>query len=115
MEDVMKNILSIIINSLALHTTAYIIFFDASGAAIFFIYSVMIPITASIFVTISKFGKKKILESTSMQSSIIYLFLFRRQFEKSHCSYYNDLNILKVLILEHSFFVCVRYFTEAIT
>ena len=51
----------------------------------------------------SKFGKKKILESTSMQSSIIYLFLFRRQFEKSHCSYYNDLNILKVLILEHFF------------
>ena len=45
----MKNILSIIINSLALHTTAYIIFFDTSGAAIFLIYSVMIPITASIF------------------------------------------------------------------
>ena len=113
----MKNILSIIINSLALHTTAYIIFFDASGAAIFFIYSVMIPITASILLLCnSKFGKKeKILESTSMQSSIIYLFLFRRQFEKSHCSYYNDLNILKVLILEHFLGGRVRYFTEAIT
>ena len=78
----------------------------------------MIPITASIFFNYFKIWKKKeILESTSMQSSISYLFLFRRQFEKSQCSYYNYLNILKVLILEHSFFVCVcvRYFTEAIT
>ena len=55
----MKNILSIIINSLALHTTAYIIFFDTSGAAIFLIYSVMIPITASIFFTNSKIWKKR--------------------------------------------------------
>ena len=75
----------------------------------FFIYSVMIPITASIFHKL-KIWKKENLRIHFHAKQHHLLFLFRRQFEKSHCSYYNDLNILKVLILEHSFFVCSIFY-----